>query len=765
MNDIYRKIFLLFFIFSCSAMSNFLKSAELHHVSQGYFKVKDLIKEKVVYYYESSDTSSSINKIILNDENGMFKKVLANGPEYNFNSRSVAWLRFTIKSKNTRTLYLDPGLADFMNLYVVRNGKIIKTERQGMLQPLSHLTDPYFFRYFRLEVTAGETTTYYLSLQNKYPLSIVSSVLLLDDVYFWHNHFFLQYVFKYLFFGASLIMIFYNLFLFITAKDRTYLMYVCYMLSIFISSFVEFRLYYFVFPSWADYPEIFNFISVASGQVIGILYILFAGSFINYKKVIPGLHRFNATWFKIRGLSIPVVLFLFFGPFKINLLHYGHFTDILLGIVNLSIVYYSRNRLGKYFVWGGVMLVIGASITVLESVGIILFGQRSYTIPLQIGILGELVFFSVGLGIRVKLSELEKRITERQLLNQLLENEKLQTQVNRELEEKVKERTTEIEKRNQEILKQNVLLVEQKEELQVQAAAIQKANEAVREKNEALQESLEKLKIAQAELVQSEKMASLGLLTAGIAHEINNPINFVSANVRPIKNDFTDIKELFQKYKKLPLNEDNKELLKQIREYEKSIDADYLFQEIDLLLNGIEEGAVRTREIVLGLKSFSRTEEHDFKPSNIHAGLDSTLMLLQGRIKNKITIQRNYAPDLPMVECYPGKINQVFMNIITNAIQAIEGKGEIRITTLVEGESVKICIKDNGIGIPGEVKEKIFQPFFTTKEIGKGTGLGLSISYGIIEDHHGKIEVLSEPGKGSEFRICLPVKQPGNSHK
>ena len=176
------------------------------------------------------------------------------------------------------------------------------------------------------------------------------------------------------------------------------------------------------------------------------------------------------------------------------------------------------------------------------------------------------------------------------------------------------------------------------------------------------------------------------------------------------------------------------------------------------LLEGIEDGANRSSQIVKGLRSFSRLDEEKCHVYDIHEGIESSLILLQNKIKDRIKIRKDYG-DFQEIECFPSKLNQVIMNILTNSIQAIEGKGEILIQTISSGIGVKIIIKDNGIGMTPEVQKHIFEPFFTTKEVGQGTGLGLSISFGIIEQHNGNMDVISEPGKGTEFIISLPKTQ------
>ncbi len=248
---------------------------------------------------------------------------------------------------------------------------------------------------------------------------------------------------------------------------------------------------------------------------------------------------------------------------------------------------------------------------------------------------------------------------------------------------------------------------------------------------------------AQTQLVQSEKMASLGQLTAGIAHEINNPINFVSGNVSPMKRDIQEIDEW----------------IASSIEGKRPEEIEETFEEVYELISGIEEGAIRTKEIVQGLRNFSRLDEDDKKMAFVHEGIDSTLTLLTHKTPPRTNIYKSYG-ELPAIACYPGKLNQVFMNILSNALDATEEKGDIFIQTgwkEEENQLIQVSIKDTGSGMSPETQEHLFEPFFTTKDVGKGTGLGMSIAYGIIQQHGGTIEVSSTEGEGSEFRVCLPV--------
>lgn len=316
---------------------------------------------------------------------------------------------------------------------------------------------------------------------------------------------------------------------------------------------------------------------------------------------------------------------------------------------------------------------------------------------------------------------------------------------------------------NKEILRQKEEILAQSKELKKANKEIISTNEALNNQKEELTATLENLKMTQSQLIQSEKMASVGVLTAGIAHELNNPINFVSSNVNPLKRDMDEVFTIVRKYEEIVKSNKMEGSFNEVDELKAKMDYSFVVKEIINLLEGVEEGAKRSSQIVKGLRSFSRLDEEKFQFYDIHEGIDSTLILLHNKIKNRIKIRKDY-DKLKEIECFPSKLNQVIMNILTNSIQAIDDKGEIFIQTVSSDIVVKLIIKDNGRGIPPEVKKHIFDPFFTTKDVGKGTGLGLSISYGIIEQHNGNIDIISEPGKGTEVILTLPIRQSKNSN-
>ncbi len=283
-----------------------------------------------------------------------------------------------------------------------------------------------------------------------------------------------------------------------------------------------------------------------------------------------------------------------------------------------------------------------------------------------------------------------------------------------------------------------------------------------------LEQALNELKSTQAQLIQTEKMSSLGQMVAGVAHEINNPVSFVYGNINHVNQYIEDILELIELYQ-----QEFPEPGGDIEEKLEDMDLDFVKEDLPKILSSMKMGATRIREIVLSLRNFSRLDEAEMKEVDIHEGIESTLLILQSRLKSKsnhtgIEIIKNYN-QLPKVECYPGQLNQTFMNIINNAIDVLEeGRDKLDMqnphicihTELIDCKTVVIRIADNGMGMTQEVKNKLFDPFFTTKPVGKGTGLGLSITYQIIvEKHQGKLSCESEPGKGTEFMIEIPLHQ------
>lgn len=269
-----------------------------------------------------------------------------------------------------------------------------------------------------------------------------------------------------------------------------------------------------------------------------------------------------------------------------------------------------------------------------------------------------------------------------------------------------------------------------------------------------------KLSDAKSKLIQSEKLASIGQLAAGVAHEINNPIGFIFSNFGTLEQYLQDLFQMLSAYEEAEAGMQDAEALARIRQLRDDLEIEYLREDIPNLMRESRDGIQRVRKIVQDLKDFSRVDaRQEWESVNLHHGIDSTLNIVNNEIKYKADVVKQYG-DLPEVQCLPSELNQVFMNLLVNAAHAItKERGTITIRTGAEAGEAWVEVADDGAGIPAENLERIFDPFFTTKPVGQGTGLGLSLSYGIVQKHGGRMEVTSEIGRGTTFRVTIPVER------
>jgi signal transduction histidine kinase len=324
--------------------------------------------------------------------------------------------------------------------------------------------------------------------------------------------------------------------------------------------------------------------------------------------------------------------------------------------------------------------------------------------------------------------------------------------INRQYEDQLLVANDDIVKKSQllnekafELTQQNDLLNKSREELRKKNKALSEYQQELSNQNEELIATMEELKSTQLQLIQSEKMASLGVITAGIAHEINNPINFVSSNTEGLKTLVDDLVNFTHELKNNEINQD--EFNKEVNEIQ---------QGAGILVQNINKGIKRTTEIIKGLSKFSHIESDELELCDINDYINSTLALISGQFRDRIEVTTQFATIYP-IQCYPSALGQIIMNLVTNAIQAISGNGKIQITTAIENKNVRIEVTDTGYGIPLEVGTKIFEPFYTSKGFGKGTGLGLSITYNLVKKHLGSINYTSEIGIGTKFIILIPT--------
>jgi two-component system NtrC family sensor kinase len=638
-------------------------------------------------------------------------------------STSVFWLRFTINnesSENQLLLSLDYPTLGVCEFYYPVNG-VYRSEKVSDNNRFDQRKYKHQDFIFDVKVPNHSTATFYLKVQSNeqmvLPLVLgtpqkVAETKLTRDL-LWG-----------VLIGILLVMILYNTFVFISTKDISYLYYVLYTLFIALTqTSLSGYTYRFIFP---NSPVLFNMGIIIFNALGGIAFSLFALSFLGIKEKMPIMGKVFKLIILLYSLTIIVRLFDY------ALVSY-RMTDVCALVVTVStyivIIKLSRNgyRPAKFFLLAWTMFFAGIVLFVLRNLGILPYNNyTNYTMPIGTAI--EVILLSLALADRINIFKAEKEKSQEETLKALQENEKIVREQNVILESKVAERTIELSESNQE-----------------------------------LNSTLENLKQTQTQLVESEKMASLGQLTAGIAHEINNPINFVTSNINPLKRDIEQVLEAMIVIENVGLSDvSNAEKLKQIKEYKEELDFDYLISEIKHLISGINEGATRTAEIVKGLRFFSRLDEDDIKKADINEGLKSTLVIANNLLSSNIKINTEFG-DLPNVECYPGKLNQAFLNIISNAAHAVQKRygnnagGEITIITDYNDKDVFIRIKDNGTGMDANTLKKLFEPFFTTKDVGEGTGLGMSIAYNIIKKHSGTINVSSLPGEGTEFTLQIPI--------
>jgi two-component system, NtrC family, sensor kinase len=593
--------------------------------------------------------------------------------------------------------------------------------RTGNSHAFSSRFGSYVDYNFNLKLRTGDTGTYYFNINSQHPIELHTSLMKKDEVDNTHSF---QGLIMAAYLGVIISILLYNLFLFFVTRDRSYVVYVLYLFFIALAqlTFAGASFKYL----WPNHPSINNYAVLATSAATGVTTVVFAIYFLHTATYLPKIHK---VLLAIIGLDVAVFI-LSFTSFRLlgyQIINFSGFASALILLYVSAAVFKKGYRPALYYLLAWSAFLIGLIILVLRNVGVLPVTTFT-TYVLYLGSAIEAILLSIALADKITILRKEKELSQAEAIEISRENEKLVREQNVVLEQKVAERT---------------------EELQLV--------------NEQVTSAYKDLKDAQIQLVEAEKMASLGVLTAGIAHEINNPINFVKSNIKPLQLDFKDLLEVIDEYEKLH-QVDVSEISSQLQDIEalkKQIDLDFVKTEIKNLMKGIENGAERTAEIVRGLRTFSRLDESSLKTVDIHEGLDSTIILLRSNIPANIIVEKNYNAD-GIIECFPGKLNQVFMNILSNAIQAIKEKpapvNEERITistnNLNENE-VEIRIRDTGKGMTEEVKQKIFEPFFTTKDVGEGTGLGLAIVFKIIQEHSGTIDVESEQGKGTEFIITL----------
>lgn len=663
------------------------------------------------FIFEDVTSKLPFNEI-LNEEFTLTKQAT---PNFGISS-SVFWVKFTLENRSSDEhflLNLSLSSLDYVYFYFPTDSgyQFIETGEHLIFNTRKY-KDPNYI--FDILIPKNQTQIYFLEIHSKEGIQLPISIGKEGSIYYSMKK---KDLLSGIYFGVMLVMILYNLFIYFSVRDKSYLFYVVYILCILLTQ-TSLQGYTFQYL-WPNLPIIAQYSLFVLPALSGITGMFFMNIFLKTYEY------FKSSTLISYILTIPYIISVtlsFFGQFKLSQTTMEA-NAVLVSFYLLAagiIVYRKGYQPAKYFLAAWITFLLGVIIFILKDFEILPYNNFTrYT--MQIGSAIETVLLSFALATRINEYKKEKELSQKQAFAVLEEKEQF-------------------------VREQNVLL-EQKVELRTHE----------------LNETLEHLKNTQSQLVDAEKMSSLGQLTAGIAHEINNPINFISSNIPPLKQDINDLNAIINKYEELCSSSNLAHQFIEVEELKQQLDYNYLKTELTTIIGGIENGAQRTTEIVRGLKNFSRLDENDLLLADINEGIISTLALVNS-ISTNILIKKNLAP-LPKIECYPGKLNQVFMNLLNNAIQAINSnqtraeKGVLKLETYEEDKHIKIIISDNGIGIKDEIIDKIFDPFFTTKDVGKGTGLGLSIVYRIIEKHNGKIEVSSKINEGTTFIITLTKVQ------
>lgn len=636
-------------------------------------------------------------------------------------SKSDFWIRFSIKNESDQEqilFALEYPMLSTCEFYSMTDGRVQKLSYDEAFSKRKYKHQNFIFD---LNLAKGTTSVYYLRVKSSeqmvLPMIIGSEKTIMEKLVTndlaWG-----------IFIGLILVMVVYNFFIWLSVKDSSYFYYVFYSLFVGLTQ-VTLSGYTYRFIL-SDSPGLNHLSIILFAGLAGVTGNLFMMHFLQTRENTPRLHK--ATFVSIFIYSSAIVLRLLgYDQASYRAIDIAAVTTVLLTFtvtISLSLKGY---RPAILFLLAFSLFFTGLLLFVLRNIGVVPYNDFSnYT--KEGGIALNVVVLAFALADKINTFKREKERSQEETLMALKENERIIREQNVILETKVNERTQELSQANSD-----------------------------------LSQTLIDLKEAEGQLVEAEKMASLGQLTAGIAHEINNPINFVTSNITPLNRDVDILIGFIEEMEKIGLSDlPVEEKKKQIEEQKEELDYDYLKLEISQLLKGIHEGASRTSEIVKGLRVFSRLDEDDLKKANINDGLDSTLIVINNLLSNKIKLEKVYS-DIPMIECYPGKLNQVFLNIISNAIYAIDKKfgdeqgGVLKISTSNNDKSIFVKIEDNGIEMDEITKKKIFEPFFTTKDVGEGTGLGMSIAYNTIKRHQGEIQVNSTPGIGTEFILELPI--------
>jgi two-component system NtrC family sensor kinase len=640
---------------------------------------------------------------------------------------SKVWVKFQIKNQTEEeNLFLmasQPSI-DRISLYTLNPSGEWEIYDLGEYKPYNERFRENPNYIFPIHLPRNIPRNFYISMQSKDQLQTAFYIGNEATISHWEAN---RSIITGVYIGMILIMALYHIFIYYTVKNVSYIYYIFFILCVGLVQ-INFHGYAFKYL-WPNSPFLALSSTFFVPMLSGLSTAFFVKKFLHTRSFTPKLDM-GINIYIFLCICATIVGMSGFYVFGVKILQLIALAGAIYAMFVATVIMRMNYRPAKFFLIAFAVFFVCIIIFVLTNFTILIPYSPLSPYILMLGSIIQIVLLSFALADEINSYRKEKEASQAQALNTLKENERIIREQNVFLEKEVSKRTLDLSITNND-----------------------------------LQKSLLDLKQAQTQLIETEKLASLGMLTAGIAHEINNPINFVTSSVPPLRRDIDQTFQALVELERIGLSSssffDKKEEIEKTKE---NLEIDYIKEEIQSLLMGIEEGANRTAGIVKSLRIFSRVDEDDLKTADINLGMQSTLVIIDSSLKDTIKLKTNYGKLQP-VECYPGKLNQVFLNLLTNASYSLRKKfgdqpgAELEVTTYQEGDFVYIQIKDNGTGIDEVVRTKIFDPFFTTKDVGEGTGLGLSIVYQTILKHRGEVIVNSTLGEGSEFTVKIPIKQ------
>ncbi len=654
----------------------------MHHLKALVILLLSLLSAKA--------SSQDIEWLVLRDTSAILslEDIIQNPPKeraiesilnYGF-TKDVIWVSTEFKLSEPITIIVDNPLIRFVDFYLVTDSSILNHKAIEYQKNLE--TNEIEHSVITFNVPDQFTGRLIMRFQGQEPMIIPLVVLKTGELTTYISD---KQIFGYLIIGGITVLVFLYLIFFISLGDRVYFLYWLYALTVMITVLRINGLLY----KWVDFVTIFNDNPSIFETLPSITAGVFTIHFLQLKSHYRNMYNVITVMVALQFLSL-IISFLGFNQFAHIFTDLIAFTFIPLAIVlGYKMWVYQKFNAAKYYLLSWIFVFVGAFIFFARNYGLLTSDSAIINHSIDLGITIEMMLLAVGLSKRIE--QLRK---EKERLHS--ENLKILEDQNEKLESLVQKRTGELASKNEELT----------------------------EGNRVLEETVDALKATQKQLIHSEKMASLGVLSAGVGHEINNPLNYIKNGALGL------IREV----------ESQPKVSKTVRTY------------VDI----IEKGVVRASDIVKSLGHFSRSGLKMDEECDVHDIIENCLVILHSKLKKKVDVIKHFHNKPIIIEGNEGKLHQAFLNILSNAEQAIEKKGEIMIKTSLNKEFVEIRISDTGNGIKEENLAKIHDPFFTTKPPGEGTGLGLSITNSIIEEHKGRIQVFSEVGEGSEFIIKLP---------